>query len=190
MASIKFAMRFIRKDASANTDDTVTITRVTNDKFKLTYTYGDTKFKLPREMILTDRGVFQWMRSTIRLLENDADPFELVQLDTPFMPSVAISATKLRESYHDILDALEFHLDNWPSLDNAAEDEYADMPDLAPNTPTHDVNRTVRPAYSYIEEMHRTARHPDICLIDEAHRSPAYQNAVRGRHHLFLDEEE
>ena len=156
MASIKFAMRFIRKNASANTDDTVTITRVTNDKFKLTYTYGDTKFKLPREMILTDRGVFQWMRSTIRLLENDADPFELVQVDTSFMPSVAISATKLRESYHDILDVLEFHLDNWPSLDE--EDEYADMPDLIPNTPTHDipntpthdVNRTVRPAYSYI----------------------------------------
>ena len=168
MASIKFAMRFIRKDASANTDDTVTITRVTNDKFKLTYTYGDTKFKLPREMILTDRGVFQWMRSTIRLLENDADPFELVQLDTPFMPSVAISATKLRESYHDILDALEFHLDNWPSLDNAAEDEYADMPDLVPNTPTHDVNRTVRPNYHTLN----------------------YQNVAHGRHHLFLDDDE
>lgn len=184
MASIKFAMRFIRKNASANTDDTVTITRVNNDKFKLTYTYGDTKFKLPREMILTDRGVFQWMRSTIRLLENDADPFELVQVDTPFMPSVAINATKLRESYHDILDVLEFHLDNWPVEDTSAyaeeEDEYADMPDLAPNTPTHDVNRTVRPAYSYIEEIHRTPIHQTV----------NYQNAVRGRHHLFLDEEE
>jgi hypothetical protein len=186
MASIKFAMRFIRKNASANTDDTVTITRVTNDNFKLTYTYGDTKFKLPRKMILTDRGVFQWMRSTIRLLENDADPFELVQLDTPFMPSVAISATKLRESYNDILDVLEFHLDNWPAVDTATEeddedeDEYADMPDLVPNTPTHDVNRTVRPAYSYIEEIHRSPIHQTV----------NYQNTVRGRHHLFLDEDE
>jgi hypothetical protein len=93
------------------------------------------------------------------------------------MPSVAISATKLRESYHDILDALEFHLDNWPSLDE--EDEYADMPDLIPNTPTHDVNRTVRPAYSYIEEIHRSPTYQTV----------NYQNTVRGRHHLFLDED-
>jgi len=178
MASIKFAMRFIRKGASSNTDDTVTIIRVNNDKFKLTYTYGDTKHKLPREMILTDRGVFQWMRSTIRLLENDADPFELVQVDSSFMPSVALNATKLRESYHDILDVLEFHLDNWPAThtneyaDEEEEDEYADMPDLIPNTHDHDVNRTVRPNYHTVPNYHTLN----------------YQNVAHGRHHLFLDE--
>ena len=161
MASIKFSLRFIRKGASSNTDDTVTIIRVNNDKFKLTYTYGDTKFKMPREMILTDRGVFQWMRSTMRLLENDADPFELVQVDTPFMPSVVINATRLRDSYHDILDVLEFHLDNWPiehaysykDDEDEDEDEYADMPPLI-----------------------------------DANLTPIRQNTVRGRHHLFLDE--
>ena len=133
---MKFSLRFIRKGATANTDDIVTITRMNNDMYTLTYTYGDTKVKVPRALTLTDSGVFKWMRNTLRLLENDADPFELVQVDTPFMPSVVIHPTKLRESYHDILDVLEFHLDNWPSTasyNEEGEEEYADMPDLIPN---------------------------------------------------------
>ena len=129
---MKFSLRFIRKGAAANTDDTVSITRINNDNYKLAYTYGDTKTKLPRELILTDNGVYKWMRSTIRLLEKDADPFELVQVDTPFMPSVVIHATKLRESYHDILDVLEFHLDNWPTEEEEEEVDYSDMPPLLP----------------------------------------------------------
>ena len=134
---IKFSLRFIRKGATANTDDTVTITRNNNnnDTYTLTYTYGDTKIKVPRSLTLTDSGVFKWMRNTLRLLENDADPFDLIQLDSPFVPSVVINPTKLHDSYHNLLDVLEFHLDNWPEEEEGEEVDYSEMPPLIPLFP-------------------------------------------------------
>ena len=114
-SNLKITLRFIRKDAEAKTDDMVYITRYGPGQFNLSYTYGDTKTKTAHHLVLTDKAVFRWMRATIAILEKDADPFSRVQLDTPFMPSVVFNVDALGEAYHPLLDALEFHLDNWPT---------------------------------------------------------------------------
>ena len=149
-SNLKITLRFIRKDAHAKTDDMVYISRYGPGQFNLSYTYGDTKTKTAHQLVLTDQAVFRWMRATIAILEKDADPFSRVQLDTPFMPSVVFNVSELGEAYHPLLDALEFHLDNWPTprvlnpeedtanyyYDNHGEEEeeeeedYADMPEL------------------------------------------------------------
>lgn len=141
MADLRILIRFIRPGGSANSDDKVVITRLGPNQFNLSYTYGDVKSKTPHNLVLTDRAVFRWMRTTIGILEKDADPFSMVQLDTPFMPSVVFDAGKLGDAYHSLLNALEFHLDNWPvppvledyedeDEDEEEEEGYEDMPSL------------------------------------------------------------
>lgn len=139
MTSLTMILRFIRKNATAKNDDVVYIAPLGAKQFNLSYTYGDTKNKKAHQLVLTDKAVFRWLRATIGMLEKDADPFELVQLDLPFMPSVVFNATKLGEAYHSLLDAVEFHLDNWPTPDDLNDafleeydEEYADMPPLTP----------------------------------------------------------
>ena len=142
----KLSVRFIRKESSEKTDDMVVIQPLSKNQYSLTYTYGDTKAKDPHTLTLSDRDVFRWMRHTINLLEKDTDPFEGFQVDFPFMPSVYFTIDALTSAYHSILDALEFHLDNWPSVTNendldydnydyyinneTEEDDYTDMPPL------------------------------------------------------------
>jgi hypothetical protein len=186
MPSPNIRIRFIRANASAKNDDTVVIYRLGANQFSLAYTYGDVATKNPHRVVLNDRAVFRWMRNLIGLLEKDVDPFEHIQLDLPFMPSVLFDAAKLGDSYHSMLDALEFHLDNWPAPapvlnpedemdDEDEEDEldeeeyndennYADMPNLVrmPSPINHWNNSNI-----YIDENH---------------------HAGSGRHHLFLDE--
>ena len=104
-------IRFIRKDS--NKDDKVTIDRVGTNQYRLGYTYGEYKNKKePTYIDLNGSDVFRWMRFVIGLLEKDNDPFESVQLDWPFMPSVVFNVDKLGGVYHPLLDALEFYLDH------------------------------------------------------------------------------
>ena len=140
-SNLKITIRFIRdKEAPAKTDDMVHISRYAHNQYNLSYTYGDTKNKTPHNLVLSDKAVFRWMRATIAILEKDADPFYQVQMDTPFMPSVLFNIDELGAAYHPLLDALEFHLDNWPAppVLNSEEqeedyyqgEEYDDMPPL------------------------------------------------------------
>ena len=106
-------IRFIRKDGSENKDDMVRIERVGTNQYRLGYTYGEYKNKkAPTCIELNGNDVFRWMRFVIGLLEKDNDPFESVQLDWPFMPSVMFDINKLGSVYHPLLDALEFYLDH------------------------------------------------------------------------------
>lgn len=143
-SNLKITLRFIRKGAQENTDDMVHISRYAQNQFNLSYTYGETKTKTTHQLVLSDKAVFRWMRATIAILEKDTDPFGSVQLDTPFMPSVVFNVDELGDAYHPLLDALEFHLDNWPAppVLNPEEEEYLandiydeaddDMPPLVP----------------------------------------------------------
>jgi hypothetical protein len=186
MTNTNIYIRFIRKNSVAKNDDTVVIDRNSlNGLYTLSYTYGDMKSKSTRKIVLADRAVFRWMRNTINLLEKDNDPFDSVQVDFPFMPSVLFDVAKLDNAYNSLLDAVEFHLDNWPSplpevraapvtlnqeLEEDVydeEDEYADMPPLVPSPIAH--NNSNYNAY-----------------IDNTIYTTNY-NQVRGRHHLFLD---
>ena len=159
MSHLKITLRFIRKDALAKTDDMVYISRYAPNQYCLSYTYGDTKNKTPHQLVLTDKAVFRWMRTTIGILEKDADPFDMVQLDTPFMPSVVFNVDELGDAYHPLLDALEFHLDNWPT-----------PPVLNPEEDDGDY---------YQEEEEEDAMPPLVPISSSYH----------GRQHLFLDED-
>ena len=185
MPATTICVRFIRKNSSSKNDDMVVIRRLGMNQFNLSYTYGDTKTKNTHKLVLTDKAVFRWMRNTINLLEKDNDPFDSVQVDFPFMPSVLFDVAKLDNAYNSLLDAVEFHLDNWPSplpearaapvtlnqeLEEDVYDEeadYADMPPLVPSPIAH--NNSNYNAY-----------------IDNTIYTTNY-NQVRGRHHLFLD---
>jgi len=123
-------IRFIRKDKDSDKDDMVKIERVGTNQYRLGYTYGEAKNKkVPTYIDLNGSDVFRWMRFVIGLLEKDNDPFESVQLDWPFMPSVVFNIDKLGGVYHPLLDALEFYLDHpTPSL-HQEKDQEEDMLD-------------------------------------------------------------
>ena len=130
MPAPKITVRFIRKDEKhSSNDDIVNIRRVGTNQYKLAYTYGQAKKTTTQSLTLNDDEVFRWMRCTIGLVEKDAEPFESIQLDLPYMPSVVFSVSNLDSVYHRVLDALNFHLNNWPA---PVEDEYADLPPLEP----------------------------------------------------------
>ena len=184
MTDTTIRLLFIRKNSSSKNDDRVTIRRLGATQFNLSYTYGDSNSKTAHKIVLTDRAVFRWVRNVIGLLEKDDDPFDSVQVDFPFMPTVIFDVSKLGDAYHTFLDALEFHLDNWPAPSAPAEaddeeeeedddmemeeDDYADMPPLIPS-PIDQNN------YSYFNTDN-----------DNENNNTIY-NGTRGRHHLFLD---
>ena len=127
MPSSSIVLRFLRKNCESSLDDIVQIEKLANGLYRLKYTYGFTHVKSKSFCLtLDDRTLFWWVRVLLRLVEKDAEPFESIQIDLPMLPSVLIDVKTLDDSYHTILDAIEFHLDNWP----VSEDE--DMPPLLP----------------------------------------------------------
>lgn len=172
-------IRFIRQNEKyAKNDDQMRIWSSDGQTFTVSFKSGDTKKSTVTT--LSDAAVFRWMRHTINLLEKDSDPFQAIQLDLPLMPSVLINAKELGSSYNRILDAIEFHLDNWPvisvaepasaavntgfvsaSAEEAEADDYSDMPGLIP-----------------MDECHNS--------VNEILHHYNTRQAVR-THHLFLD---
>jgi len=133
MSTPSITVRFIRTNEKVSSnDDRVCIHRVGANQYSLAYTYGHSKkIKNKQRVTLTDDQVFRWMRFTIGLIEKDAEPFELIQIDLPYMPSVVFNVSEIDDAYHRILDALNFHLNVWPPTEEEAE-EYAGMPSLEP----------------------------------------------------------
>jgi hypothetical protein len=139
MAKMNVKIRMIRKNGNPTNDDLVMIDSVGPNQFRMKYTYGDTEKKVPYQIILDDRMLLRWMRIVIRLLEKDSDPFASLQLDFPTMPSVIFDVDALDDAYNTILDAIEFHIDNWPQPRPQEEEyevhspnPYEDMPSLVP----------------------------------------------------------
>jgi hypothetical protein len=176
-------IRFIRQNEKlAKNDDQMRIWSSDGQNFTVSFRSGDTKKSVITT--LSDSAVFRWVRHTIGLLEKDADPFQFVQLDLPLMPSVLIKATDLGESYNRILDALEFHLDNWPVL-SVAEPALADPAGSAAPVNTGFVSASDVEA----EDDEDYSDMPGLIPVDECsnyhHHYPTRQ-AVR-THHMFLD---
>lgn len=138
-------IRLVRKNGVIANDDKIIVNRSGPNEYSLRYTYGDTQQKKPYFISLDDRKLLQWMRIVIRLLENDADPFTYMQFDFPVMPSVLVDITNLDRAYNTILDAIEFHIDNWPVVSSTTCDcdntDVYDMPPLIPITPQTSTSR-------------------------------------------------
>ena len=130
MTSDTMRIRFIRTlNASSKNDDIATIRSIDTDLYKLTFL--DANCTKPVCKVLTGKELFRWIRIVFRTVEHDSDPFDSVQFDLPTMPSFLIPTNDIEDSYHTILDAIEFHL----NLNLNLEDEYADMPPLVYELP-------------------------------------------------------
>jgi hypothetical protein len=127
-------IRVVRQNGVASNDDMVVINRM-GDRFSLKYTYGDTTRKTPFYLMLDDRSLLKWVRVLFRLLENDSEPFASVQFDFPIMPSIIVNVSALDKAYNTILDAMEFHMDNWPT----------DQPPYTPYSPREEEDEEVPP---------------------------------------------
>jgi len=171
-------IRFIRQNEKlAKNDDAMRIWSSDGQNFTVSFRSGDTKKSVITTM--SDSAVFRWIRHTISLLEKDADPFQFVQLDLPLMPSVLINAKNLEASYGRILDAVEFHLDNWPTIAVTPAPSPAEAP----------VNTGFASAEEETEDDEDYSEMPGLIPMDECsnyqHHYPTRQ-AVR-THHMFLD---
>lgn len=165
MTSPSIFIRFITRESSKASDDkhdTARIIRNAEGDYTLLYHYGD--LGVSHTMSLSDTGIFRWMRRTLNLIEADDQPIYELQIDWPMMPPVLILAKNLGQAHHTILDALEFHLDNWAS---------------APIRP-------LSPPPTLLEETIPIASSP--MSMD----SPPYNFRQRpcGRHHMFFDTNE
>lgn len=179
MPSQLINIRFIRQNEKlAKNDDTMRIMSDDGQTFTVMFRSGETKKSVITT--LSDSGVFRWIRHTITLLEKDVDPFQFVQLDLPLMPSVLINAKDLNASYNRILDAVEFHLDNWPTVSKLASE--APAPAEAPvNT-----GFASSSADAETEEEEDYSDMPDLIPTEEYQHHYPTRQAVR-THHMFLD---
>lgn len=185
MTSRMINIRFIRKNEKlAKNDDQMRIWSNDGQTFTVMFKSADTKKSTVTT--LTDRGVFRWMRHTISLLENDVDPFQFIQLDLPLMPSVLINAEELGISYNRILDAVEFNLDNWPTVNKVLA---ATVPAPAPAAGAGEPVNTGFASASDVEDEDYSDM-PGLIPADECdnhyHHGYPTSQAVR-THHIFLD---
>lgn len=104
-----FSIQFIRKFGDKAYDDLATIECIDVDKYKITYSDPTISKKMPFET--NSSGVHRWLRRVLRLLEEDAEPFENLQLNLPAMPSTLFKVSNLANNYETILNAVEFYLD-------------------------------------------------------------------------------
>jgi hypothetical protein len=110
-------VRFIRKDdvdTAGSRDDVAKIKRVGNDIYSVEMRNVDSVRAVKKEMILTSEGVRDWFERTLRLMDADFVPFEQYQFDFPVMPSVLIHHRELHHHLPTLLNAMDFHLENWP----------------------------------------------------------------------------
>jgi hypothetical protein len=105
-------IRFIRKgNATSVTDDRVYVKRVNETRYSLKFVSGDEPTRVTG-ITLDAQGVQRYVRTTLRLLQEDADPFEYVQFDFALMPSIVFRVSALVLAYEGILSAVKFHMDH------------------------------------------------------------------------------
>jgi hypothetical protein len=176
MPSQLINIRFIRQNEKlAKNDDTMRIWSDDGQTFTVMFRSGETKKSVMTTM--SDSAVFRWIRHTITLLEKDVDPFQFIQLDLPLMPSVLINAKDLYTSYNRILDAVEFHLDNWPMTSKLADPAGSAAPVNTGFASASDVETEDEEDYSDM---------PDLIPSEEYQHNYPTRQAVR-THHMFLD---
>jgi hypothetical protein len=105
----RLSIQFIRKVDTKKDDDFAIIESNGVDNYTITYT--DAITGNPMAFNTNGSGVFRWVRRVLRLLEEDADPFQHIQLNVYAMPSTLFSVATLDKHYETILDAVEYYLD-------------------------------------------------------------------------------
>ena len=171
--------RFIRSsDATACEDDTSSVTRVGHDQFQLTFRYKDAQqASIVNKTILDSAGVLQWARRAIDMLEQDVEPFYQLQVDFPLLPTVIFYVSQIADNYHGILDALEFSLDNWPSL-----------PEVKTPAPAYDEDEDMSEESESESEEDENESLPPLIPVNSVSRPQTRSQTQSVSRHLFYDE--
>lgn len=108
-ASNSFSIQFARSLEAKEKDDIAIIECTGVDNYKIIYRDATAWNK----MSFTANGseLFRWFRRVLRLLGDDSDPFQCIQLNIPAMPSVLFNIADLDKKYTTILDAVEYYID-------------------------------------------------------------------------------
>lgn len=105
----RLSIQFIRKVEAKKEDDAAIVESNGVDNYTITYT--DANIGNPMAFNTNGAGVFRWVRRVLRLLEEDADPFQHIQLNVYAMPSTLFRVATLDKHYETILDTVEYYLD-------------------------------------------------------------------------------
>lgn len=114
--SSHITIRLLRKPPkdSAKKDDIITISKE-EDSYRVRYQDKESK-TTPRSIELSQDEVIEYFSTMFRMLKEDADPFDSVQVLFPSMPSVLLSLDTF-DSYtrNLVYDGLTFTMNHWPS---------------------------------------------------------------------------
>jgi hypothetical protein len=124
------AIRFIRKsDKTFQTQDDVLSIKPqwqqSNDEVqtkmyevKMTYAPETTAAakKYSTTSMLSGYDIMFYLRSVLNLITYDADPYKLVQIDLPMMPSVMIELDDLADVMGHIEQMVEVLMRSWPTI--------------------------------------------------------------------------
>lgn len=111
----RVVFRFLRKPphSSSKKDDILTIQSSGPSTYTITYQDKHSKC-MARKISLNRRQVFEYLSLVFRMLREDDDPFESLQVFYPAMPTVLFSVKRLDSETRDLLyDSLEMTLDSW-----------------------------------------------------------------------------
>ena len=105
----RLSIQFVRNPETKKSDDYAVIENTSVDNYTISYTdaVSGTQMKFTTD----SNGVFHWTRRTLRLLEEDSDPFKFIQLNVYAMPSTLFPVAQLHKHYETILNTVEFYLD-------------------------------------------------------------------------------
>jgi hypothetical protein len=121
-----FTIRLTRETKDASKDDVIKITPClvkTVDEparleYKVTFSAAScmTATRTPHVMSVNLSGRFleTYLRSLLRLVENDSEPYHSVQFDMPLMPSVLINPREVSDIRYAILSYVGVLVKSWP----------------------------------------------------------------------------
>ena len=111
----KLEIRMIRTLTDTTKDDLLTIQKHHSDS-NFSIKYNDSHGNVKMHKVATAKDVLQTIRYTFHFLLMDQEPFEVLQVSFPCLPSILLNISDLTSKNRDsIYDALEMTLERWPS---------------------------------------------------------------------------
>jgi len=89
-------------------------------EYKIVFTAANCESSSSKKNMSTQlpaRFLEMYLKSLLRMIENDTEPYLSVQLDMPLVPTVLFDPTNLGTVINPILDNLLILLTNWPTHD-------------------------------------------------------------------------
>jgi hypothetical protein len=107
--------RFVRKPPqhTAKKDDIITIQSSGQDSYTITYQDKSSKC-MSRKISMSRVQVFEYLSLVFRMVNEDDDPFDSLQIIYPAMPSVLFSISRLNSNTRNLIyDGLSMTFDSW-----------------------------------------------------------------------------